>query len=148
MCKDANAAKAMLFALRTALDGHPAGPLTPGFWHIHKPGEPLDFLGYTITPRSNGTLKFDLGPRSRNKIERKICWVKNELRKEGLGKNDKAGILISSALYAKGLRQAFPLWRGGDYILQKFFNILEDMAFKHGLEIELPPIKQKKKEFF
>ncbi len=147
-CKEANAAKAILSALWTAHACHPAGLLTPGFWHIHKPGETFDFLGYTITPRNNGYLKFDLGPRSRNKIERRLQWVRGALKDDDLSSTDKAAILTNCAYYLMSLRRAFPLWRGGDYALMKLFSILEDWASDHDLEIELPTIKKKRKEFF
>jgi hypothetical protein len=146
-CKDVNAAQAMLSALQTALKGHPAGPLTPGFYHVHKPGDAFDFLGYRITPRGNGSLKFDLGPRKRDKLDRRLTAIRSELHKDCLSDWRKAKALRNFARDAISFRAQFPLWRGGDAALQKLFGVLDDMAFAHGLDIELPPIKNSKKEF-
>jgi hypothetical protein len=54
--------------LLSALKAHPAGPFQPTIKHCN-PGEPIDFLGHTLTPK-NGLIRIDPDDHNRQKVEK------------------------------------------------------------------------------
>lgn len=79
MCKDANDLAAMVSALRTGLKNHPSGPLTSGLDMSHGTPKPFTFLGYEISRKNAGKLKFELGNVSLQKVDRRLTWLEKIL---------------------------------------------------------------------
>jgi hypothetical protein len=83
MAKEESDVVTMLEALETAFHTHPVGLLTPKKKLFH-PGQPVQFLGHSLTPQSGGHILIEPDLKNRKKFERIMGRKVNHLKYEKL----------------------------------------------------------------
>jgi hypothetical protein len=115
MAKKESDVVTMTQALVSALEAHPVGRLRPKL-KVFEPGQPVEFLGHSLTPKAGGKVRIEPSPKNREKFEGTMVAKLNHLQFSKLGPAARAREYDEIKHYVRSWIAAFSLCDGiGDY---------------------------------
>jgi hypothetical protein len=132
MAKQAKEAVSMRKALYSALKTHPAGPLLPNNPKIYKPGQAIDFLGYTLR-LDGGEYRIDPSAKNYSKFKARFAKKLKGVSADGIPIRVRRARLADLRAYVSSWSSAFALWEAAAQHRAKYLAYVTEAASSLGI---------------